>query len=66
MFGGCASEKREIRGYPSDVLAAVVFSHPRLRPISLNEDIVANKTTLSVQRETKLMETEEKRQAGED
>lgn len=62
--GGGGREK--IRDYHCDALAAVVLSHPRLWPFSLNEDVVANNGALSVQRQGELKETEEKRQAEEE
>lgn len=47
-------------------MVAVVLSHPRLWPLSLNEDVVANNGALSVQRQEEMKETEEKRQAEEE
>lgn len=56
----------KIRDYRCDALAPVVLSHPRLWPFSLDEDVVANNSTLSVQRQRELKETEEKRQVEEE
>ena len=55
-----------IRDYHCDALAAAVLSHPRLWPFSLNEDVVANNSALSVQRQRELKETEEKRRVEEE
>ena len=56
----------KIRDYHCDALAALVLSHPRLWPFYLNEDVVSNENTLTVQRQRELKETEEKRQAEEE
>lgn len=63
---GGGAGRQGIRDYHCDALVAVVLSHPRLRPLSLNEDVVANNGALSVQRQEEMEETEEKRQAEEE
>lgn len=62
----CSDGREKIRDYHCDALAAVVLSHPRLWPFSLNEDVVANNDVLSVQRQRELKEKEEERQAEEE
>lgn len=61
-----AGGRLEIRDYHCDALAAPVLSQPRLWPFCLNEDVVSNKSTLSVRRQRVLRETEEQRQAEEE
>ena len=57
----CGGGREKIRDYHCDALVAIVLSHPRLWPFSLDEDVVANNGSLSGQRQGELKETEEEK-----
>lgn len=50
-WSGGGAGRQGIRDYHCDALVAIVLSHPRLWPLSLNEDVVANNGALSVQKD---------------